>query len=75
MTGQQTGLLARKENHAAAVRLRNSREKTCRLKGAAANIFQKKAMGKFFSTVPAHMAKSCDQDSPPRRMLKRTEVK
>ena len=40
------------------------------VKGAAANIFQKNAMGKFLISVPAQMAGSCHTGAPPKIMLK-----
>lgn len=42
--------------------------------GAAANIFQKKAIGKFFKRVPIQMAGSCTAGAPPRMMLNSMEA-
>ena len=39
------------------------------VKGAAANMFQKNAIGKFFITVPTHIAGSCAALAPPRITL------
>ena len=38
--------------------------------GAAANIFQKNAMGTFFSSVPNHFTGSSVSGAPPRITLK-----
>ena len=50
---------------------RNSFPHSQLVNGAAANIFQKKAMGKFFRTVPTQMAGSWLTGMPAIMMLKR----
>lgn len=42
--------------------------------GAAANIFQKNAIGKFFSTVPIQMAGSRETGMPAMIILNRIEA-
>lgn len=42
--------------------------------GAAANIFQKNAMGKFFKNVPAQIAGNCNGLSPARMTWNRIEA-
>lgn len=56
---------------AAGVLGRNSRPKSQWVKGAAAKKFQKKAMGKFFSTVPSQSRGSSCTGESPRMIWKR----
>jgi hypothetical protein len=44
------------------------------VKGAAANIFHKNAIGKFLKRVPVQIAGSCDHGAPARIMLNRIEA-
>lgn len=54
--------------------LGNRRLKSQCVKGAAANMFQKKAIGKFLITVPTQMAGSWAAGIPAMTTLNRTEA-
>ena len=53
---------------------RNSTPNNHPVNGAAANMFQKKAIGKFFIIVPAQIAGNCETGCPARMTLKRTDA-
>ena len=61
-------------NHGFSWKLRNKRLNNQCVNGAAANIFQKKAIGKFFMIVPAQIAGSWEIGIPAIITLKRIEA-